>query len=82
MVKGDPTLAVPVVLKPVAFCTINVASTAVPMVVLPKSAPVGLTLRSGHAIPLTGPEHPLSFPEESTALMNATYVTPALRWAT
>ena len=48
--KGAPTLAVPVKLEPVVFCTVNVVSTAAPTVVLPRlTAPAGLTLRSARA---------------------------------
>jgi hypothetical protein len=59
---------------------VKVASVVVPTIVLPKfTAPLGLTARSAQATPLTGPAQPLSFPEESTAVMRATYVVPAAR---
>jgi hypothetical protein len=73
MLNGVPTLAVPATLEAVVFWTVKVASTAVPTAVLPTfTEPAGLTLRSARATPLTGPAHPLSLPDWSTALMRAT----------
>jgi hypothetical protein len=81
--NGEPTLAEPVRLAVVAFCTENEASTAVPTEVVPKStAVVGLTLMSACAGALTGVVHWLSRPVESTAVTAPKYVTPAVRLAT
>jgi hypothetical protein len=59
-------------LAALVFCTVNVRSTAVPVVTLPKLVPVvGVTPKLPCATPLATPEHVLSFPDESTAVMRA-----------
>jgi len=61
------------------FVTVKVRSAVLPIATLPKLVVVeGLTVRSGWATPLADGEHALSFPEVSTAVTRAKYVTPAV----
>jgi hypothetical protein len=77
--NGAATVAVPEMLAPLVFCTVNVRSTAVPVVTLPKLvAPAGVTPKLPCATPLAAGEHALSFPDESTAVMRAKYVVLAV----
>jgi hypothetical protein len=78
MLNGAPTLTVtemPVVL---VFCTVKVRSTVPLTATLPKFVlPVGDTVKSAWAAPLTDPVHPLSLPALSTAVTRAKYMVPA-----
>jgi uncharacterized membrane protein len=68
--NGAATVVVPEMLAVLVFCTVNVRSTAVPVVTLPKLvALVGVTPKSPRATALAAAEHTLSFPEASTAVM-------------
>src|SRR4030095_12386076 len=83
MLYGAPMLAVPEMLAPLVFWTVNVRSAVVADAILPKLVVAeGVTPKSGCATPLAEPEHALSFPEESTAVMRAKYVVPATRAVT
>lgn len=80
MLNGAPTPVAPEMLAVLVFCTVNVRSTALPVVTLPKFVvAVGETLKSGWATPLAEAEHALSLPEASTAVTRTKYVTPAVR---
>jgi hypothetical protein len=79
MLNGDPTLAVTEMLAVLVFWTVNVRSTVPLTVTLPKVvAPVGVTVTSARAAPLTEPVHALSLPEVSTAVSRTTYVVSAV----
>jgi len=83
MLNGVPTLADPVRLAVVAFCTVKDRSIAVPAGADPKSTAVdGLTVMSAWARPLTVCVHWLSSPPRSTAVTATKYVVPATRLAT
>jgi hypothetical protein len=70
---GAPTLTPPVMLVVLVFCTVNVRSTVVPVVMLPKLVVVvGVTLKSAWATPLAEGEHVLSLPVVSTAVIFTT----------
>jgi hypothetical protein len=78
--KGALTLVAAVTVDAVGFCTVKIASIAVPVVVVPRlTAAVGLTLTSARATALTGAVHGLSLPLPSTAVMAVKYVVPATR---
>jgi hypothetical protein len=80
---GAPTLAVPVMLAVLVFCTVKVASAELPTAMLPKLVvAVGVTLKSAWAAPLADAEHAPSFPAESTAEIRTKYVVPAARAVT
>jgi hypothetical protein len=80
MLNGAPTLADPVMLAVLVFCTVKVRSTALLTVALPKLVVAeGVTPKSVWAAPLAEPEHALSFPAPSTAVTRAKYVVPAPR---
>jgi hypothetical protein len=80
MLNGAPTVTVPEMAAVPVFCTVKLRS-AVPLTgTLPKLVVVdGLTVRSAWATPLADPEHALSFPAASTAVIRATYVVPPER---
>jgi hypothetical protein len=62
------------------FSTVNVRSTEVLTVTLPKLvAAEGDTVRSGRAAPLAAAEQTLSLPDLSTAVIRTKYVVPPLR---
>ena len=83
MLNGAPTLADPVRLAAVAFCTVKDRSTTVPAGTVPKSTAVdGLTVMSAWASPLTAWVHWLSRPPRSTAVTATKYVAPATRLET
>jgi hypothetical protein len=83
MLYGAPMLAVPEMFAVLVFWTVKARSALVPVVTLPKFVvAVGVTVKSGCAIPLAVPEHVLSFPEVSTAVTRTKYVVPALRAVT
>ena len=77
--NGAPTVAVPEMDAALVFWTVKVRSTVMPVVTLPKLVePVGVTLKSPRATALATGVHVLSLPEESTAVMRAKYVVPAV----
>jgi hypothetical protein len=83
ILNGAPTLAAPEMLALLVFCTVKVRSTVPLTETLPKLVvAVGVTVKSGWATPLAEPEHALSLPLMSTAVMRAKYVVPALRAVT
>jgi hypothetical protein len=77
--NGAPTAVPPDTVEPVMFLTVNVRSTVVPTVTVPKDVVlVGDTLREPRAAAETAGEHALSLPLRSTAVTLAQYVMPAL----
>jgi hypothetical protein len=72
MLNGAPTLTVTEIPVLPVFCTVKVRSTVPLTATLPKFVvPVGDTVKSAWAAPLTDPVHPLSLPELSTAVTRA-----------
>jgi hypothetical protein len=80
MLNGAPTVAVTERLALLVFSTVNVRSTEVLTVTLPKLVVAeGDTVRSGRAAPLAAAEQALSLPDLSTAVIRTKYVVPPLR---
>lgn len=78
--NGAPTLTVTDMVPVLVFCTVKVRSTVPLTATLPKFVvPVGDTVKSAWATPLTDPVHPLSLPELSMAVTRAKYMVPPVR---
>jgi xanthosine utilization system XapX-like protein len=79
MLYGAPTLADPVTLPGLVFCTVKLRSTVPPTAMVPKLVVVvGETVTSACATPLADAVHALSLPALSTAEMRTKYVVPAV----
>jgi hypothetical protein len=79
MLKGAAVLADPERLVLRTFWTVKLRSTVPLTATLPKVVvPVGVTVRSGWAAPLTVDEHALWLPAVSTAVTRTKYVAPVV----
>src|SRR3977135_2345952 len=80
MLNGAATVTLPEMLAALVFCTVNVRSAVVPVVMVPKLvAVVGVTLKSPCATALGAAEPAVSLPDASTAVTRTKYVVPAVK---